>query len=237
MRSTGNLLITKMTTQLTRDIIQWDVYSWSRALRCWDKHIQSRTKICLELGGRQGGLTLYLALKGKTMICSDLKNTRQTAEPLHRKYDISALVIYEDIDATDIPYENYFDLIIFKSIIGGIGSNDDQARQRKAFQEIHKSLKTGGKLLFAENLSASPVHRWFRKKFVNWGSYWRYLSVNELEEFLSTFSTFELQTTGVLATFGRNERQRNWLARVDQHLLNRICPRNWKYIGYGVAQK
>ena len=38
---------------------------------------------------------------------------------------ISSLIIYQDIDATNIPYENYFDIIVFKSIIGGIGRNNN----------------------------------------------------------------------------------------------------------------
>jgi len=41
----------------------------------WDK-VQNG----LELGGRQGGLSLWLALKGKTVVCSDLKDVKETAQ-------------------------------------------------------------------------------------------------------------------------------------------------------------
>ena len=227
-----------MTTALTKDIIQWDVKSWSKALRYWDSYVDWRkVHTCLELGGREGGLSLWLALKGKEVVCSDLEHVKKTATALHRRYNVSDRVTYRDIDATNIPYDNYFDVIVFKSILGGIGRNDNAEMQLKVFKEIHRALKPGGKLLFAENLSASPLHRWARKKFVGWGSYWRYISANEMPDFLKEFSSHDIQTTGVMAAFGRTEGQRNFLAALDKTIFNSVCPENWKYIVYGVAEK
>jgi SAM-dependent methyltransferase len=171
------------------------------------------------------------------MVCSDLKDVKQTAEQLHLQHNLGALITYRDIDATHIPYENHFDVIVFKSIIGGIGRDDNYEIQQKVFNEIFKALKPGGKLLFAENLIASPFHQRLRKSFVNWGSSWRYVSLEEMKAFLKDFSSYELKTTGVLGTFGRNESQRNFLSTIDQVLLNSVCPKSWKYIGYGIAVK
>lgn len=227
-----------MTKELTTDILQWDVKSWSKALRYWENTVDwSNIQTALELGGRQGGLSLWLALKGKQVVCSDLKDVRSTAEELHLKYNVSGQITYQDIDAAHIPYENHFDVIVFKSIIGGIGSNNNFDIQRQVFREIHKALKPGGKLLFAENLVASPLHQLFRKRFVNWGSTWRYVSIKEMQEFLRDFSSCEIRSTGILGTFGRNERQRSILSSADQWMLNRICPGNWNYISYGIAEK
>ena len=58
-----------------------------------------------------------------------------------------------------------------------------------------------------------------------------------MKEFLKDFSTNDIKYTGVLGTFGRNERQRNFLSTIDQLVLNKICPENWKYICYGIATK
>ena len=227
-----------MTKKLTKDIIQWDIKSWSKALSYWDSNIEwDKIQNGLELGGREGGLSLWLALKGKTTVCSDLKDVKNTAEQLHLRHDVSSFIKYQDIDATNIPYENYFDIIVFKSIIGGIGSNDNYEIQQKVFKEIYKALKPGGKLLFAENLSASPFHQQLRKRFVNWGSSWRYVSVKEMKEFLKDFSSYQIMTNGVIGTFGRNESQRNLLSTIDELILNKVCPENWKYIGYGIAEK
>lgn len=227
-----------MTEELTKEIIQWDIKSWSKALNYWERNIEWNTiKNGLELGGREGGLSLWLALKGINTICSDLKDVKETAEKLHLKHSVTDLVGYQDIDATNIPYENYFDIIVFKSIIGGIGSNNNIEIQQKVFKEIYKALKPGGKLLFAENLVASPFHEKLRKRFVNWGSTWRYVSVKEMKDFLKDFSSYEIKTTGVFATFGRSEYQRNFLYSIDELILNKVCPENWKYISYGIATK
>ncbi len=227
-----------MTKELQKDILQWDVNSWSRIFEVWEPEIKLHTEMLgLEIGGRQGGLTLWLTLKGIKTICSDLENTEETAAPLHEKYQVRNLVEYQNIDATNIPFENNFDVIVFKSIIGGVGSNDNLEAQKAAFQQIHKALKPGGKLLFAENMVASPLHLFFRKRFVNWGARWRYVTLQEMDDFLRDFSQVELKTTGFLATFGRSESQRKFLSFFDRILFNYITPKSWRYIGYGVAVK
>jgi SAM-dependent methyltransferase len=227
-----------LPSNLVKDIIQWDVVSWSKILKYWDKNIDwKNVYACLELGGRKGGLSLWLALKGEKTICSDVSNTKENAEILHSQYNVNALIAYQDIDATDIPYENYFDIVAFKSIIGGIGRNNNIEAQQKVFSEIYKSLKPGGKLLFAENLVGSSLHQLLRKKFIPWGKSWRYVSVPELGRFLFQFKSYNYETSGVLAAFGRKEWQRNIFARFDQLLFNHICPEQWKYIVYGIAEK
>jgi SAM-dependent methyltransferase len=128
-------------------------------------------------------------------------------------------------------------VIVFKSIIGGIGRDNNFDLQRAVFKQIYKALKPGGRLLFAENLIASPLHQALRKRYVNWGSAWRYLTIEELRNFLQDFSTVEIKSTGVLGVFGRNESQRHSLSLIDNLVMNRICPDQWKYIGYGIAVK
>ncbi len=96
-------------------IFQWDTRNWSKAMPCWEKEIaQLNTGKALELGGREGGLSLWLAGKGFDVICSDLEGAEATALPLHAEYGVTAKISYADIDATAIPFENHFDIIIFK---------------------------------------------------------------------------------------------------------------------------
>jgi len=227
-----------MNRKLEKDIIQWDVKSWSKALNFWEKEVDwSKIGNGLELGGRQGGLSLWLALKGKKVICSDLKNVEETAKPLHVKYGVTSQIEYQNIDATDIPYENHFDVIVFKSVIGSVGYFGNYANQQKAFEQIYKALKPGGVLLFAENLVGSPLHRKLRKKFIRWGVSWRYITLDEMDGFLSEFSSRKIKVTGVMAAFGRSEGQRRLMATLDGLGLNALCPRKWKYITYGIAVK
>ena len=231
------IILIMSNTNLT-DIIQWDVVTWSEAIEFWDKHVDwSKINHCLELGGRQGGLSLWLALKGKQVVCSDLENVMNTAQPLHNKYKIKDKITYQNIDATAIPYEQHFDIIIFKSIIGGIAKIGGIDMQKKVFKEIYKALKPEGMLLFAENLVASPMHQFARKKFNKWGDYWRYLTIDETRSFLSNYKKLSYDTCGFSAAFGRNEKQRNVLAKIDQSLLNYLTPASYKYVIYGVAKK
>ncbi|MFN6037540.1 MAG: class I SAM-dependent methyltransferase [Bacteroidota bacterium] len=221
-----------------KEVIKWDIKTWSKALNFWEKEVDwSKINSCLELGGMQGGLSLWLALKNKKFLCSDLSNTKINSEPLHQKYKVGNFINYQDIDATNIPYENEFDLIVFKSIIGGIGRNDNKEIQRQVFLQIHKALKPGGKLLFAENLKGSGFHQMLRKKFVTWGDSWRYINLEEMKEFLFPFSSYKIHTAGVLATLGRSETQRNILNAFDNIFLNHLVSDEGKYMCYGIAVK
>jgi SAM-dependent methyltransferase len=227
-----------MTDKLISDIIQWDIDSWSEALLYWDKNVNwSTVHTGLELGGREGGLSLWLALKGINTVCSDLHEVKNSASPLHQKYNVTGLITYQDIDATNIPYENHFDVIVFKSIIGGIGRHNNVEMQKKTFREIYKALKPGGKLLFAENLTASPIHQQLRKRFVRWGNEWRYVTIEEMKTYMKDFPSLNIKSTGFLSAFGRSETQRRMLSAVDKALLNHVSPANWKYIVYGIAEK
>ena len=227
-----------MNDDLIRDCIEWDVVNWSKALQFWDTSatVKKGGLTCLELGSRGGGLSLWLASQGNTVVCSDYLNPQKEAELLHNKYSIQGKISYQAIDATSIPYENHFDIIVFKSILGGIGRNNKSHLIQETISQILKALKPGGKLLFAENLRGSKLHQFIRKKLVAW-SYWNYLEMNEAEQMFKQFSSFEFQTAGFLGLFGRSEFQRNVLGNVDTLLFEKIMPDNMKYILFGVAIK
>lgn len=221
-----------------KDILQWDVNAWSIVLKFWEKRINwNKINKSLELGSGKGGLTLWLASKGINVVCSNYEKTKELSETIHNKYSIQDRVEYEDIDATNIQYENYFDLIVFKSIIGGIGKNNQNELQYKVFQECYKALKEGGILLFAENTSATIFHKILRKLFTKWGKKWNYPNYDNFSYFLKDFSKYEIHTTGFIALFGINETMRNFLHFFDRKLFNKIIPKKWKYICYGIAIK
>jgi SAM-dependent methyltransferase len=178
-----------------------------------------------------------MALKNKSVVCSDIEDPSQRAREHHGKYRLGGTVEYATIDATSIPYENHFDVIAFKSMLGGVGGGDRIDRQQQAIDQIYKALRPGGKLLFAENLAGSPLHRFIRKRFIHWGQWWRYVSIKEMRTLLRQFSRVELRATGVLATLGRSERQRRALAAIDRTVMTRVTPREWRYLVYGIAEK
>ena len=227
-----------MNKETLKDVVQWDIRAWKKAIKYWDNNVDwKNVENALELGSREGGLSLWMAQKGVSTVCSDYTNSEKSAAPLHKKYNVSSKITYQDIDATNIPYENHFDIIVFKSIIGGIGKDDNIEIQKKVFEEIYKALKPGGQLLFAENLTSTKLHQEMRYRFNKWGDYWRYISLSELKDFLKPFLSYKIKTTGVLGTFGRTEKQKEILTRIDEVFFNHVFPSKWHYIGFGITKK
>jgi SAM-dependent methyltransferase len=223
------------------DFVEWDVRNWAVALDFWKTHSSQGLsgRSVLEVGCGYGGLTLWLVSQGAKVVCSDVNGPLERAVNKHRAKGISHLVQYQAIDATNIPYTEQFDVVLFKSILGGIGQPHPGSKelQAKAILEMHKALKKGGELFFAENLTASPLHKFLRRRFIKWGNTWRYPTLEEMQEFLSPFSEINYTTIGFAGTFGRTERQRNILGRADRMLIDRVVPVKWKYIIAGVARK
>jgi len=217
------------------DIVGWDVRNWSKAIAYWEKNtsITNKEYQCLELGSSKGGMSLWLALNKNKVYCTDLNGPENDAYLMHKKHNCSSRITYGAVDATAIPFENHFDLIIFKSILGGISSNENQKKARTV-NEIYKALKPGGILLFAENLESTLLHRVFRKGYGT--KHWNYLKMSELDEVFSSFSTLEYTTEGFFGCFGRNERQRDLLGKIDAMLAS-VIPMKSKYIVIGVAVK
>lgn len=213
------------TFALLRDILEWDVANWKHALFFWDRFCGDISgKRVLDLGARHGGLSLHFALKGCQVLSTDLHGPSEQARQLHQRYGVADRVCYGSIDAAaiDQPDES-FDIVCFKSVLGIVGRNDSLANQRRAVCEMHRVLKPGGLLLFAENLTASPLHQLLRRRYVSWSSAWRYVRCSELSDMLAIFSHVEMDTYGFFAVFGRSEFQRRCLHWLDV-LLGPLVP-------------
>lgn len=226
------------SASLLKDVVEWDVENWSRSLEFWKARASLPVpSTCLEVGARRGGLSLWLALQGHDVVCSDLTDNSEIAAPLHRRYGVADRIRYEAIDATAIPYENYFDAVAFKSVLGGVAWDGDASRQVAAVRAMYRALKPGGVLLFAENLKASSLHQAARRRFIRWNSIWRYVSIEEMLKYLEPFSSVEYETTGVAGLFGRSPRLSAILGKADGLFLDKIVPPDGRYIMYGVARK
>lgn len=226
-----------MNSETLKDIIGWDIVNWSQSLDFWEKNLEldAQKFNCLELGGHRGGLSLWLALKGNHVICSDINSPEENASEIHKKYACDSLIDYQAIDATNIPYENKFDVVTFKSILGAVSSKNNSLKGT-AIHEIHKALKPGGTLLFAENIESTLLHRFLRKHFVNWGKRWNYLKFEELHQIFSPYKSIDYITVGFFGAFGRNEKQRAFFGHIDR-FFEKCVPRRKRYILIGIAKK
>ena len=215
---------------------EWDTISWSRALLIWHKYLKlNEGNYALEIGARRGSLSLMLAKEYRMkVICSDLNNPQKTVELLHQKHELNHTIQYKAIDCIQIDYkDNSFDVVLFKSVIGALGSYE---KQSLAFQEILRVLKPGGILLFAENLECSDFHMYLRRKFVPWSSHWHYPKLNDINLFLENYNFVEINTTGFFATFAKAKFIKNFLSYFDV-VIDKILPKKNKYIVYGSAIK
>ena len=222
------------------DIFEWEVRNWSQVLPLWqrgideDKHRPDFGGTALEIGGRGGGLSLWLALQGYNTTCSYYGTTMNGAKRLHRQYGVDDRIDYAEINALEIPWTDHFDVVILKSVIGAVGAGDNMDRQLQMVEQIRKCLKPGGRFLFVENIAATPVHRYFRQR--KRGDSWRYPTIVEISKMLASFQNSSLEQYGFTGCFGQSENQRDQLARLDA-IIQPLIPRSWKYIIGGVAQK
>jgi SAM-dependent methyltransferase len=221
------------------NVLSWDVSNWSHALAYWEAGagLHGAALECLDVGANQGGLSLWLAGLGHSVLCTDLSGIEKKARPLIERYALAGHVSYEDIDATAIPYRERFDIVVFKSLLPAVGINGRLDRRAKAIESMFDALKPGGRLLFAENLAGSPLHRYARKRFVPWGERCPYLELDDVARLLARFQRVEYETTGFLGAFGRSEAQRRALAMFDQSVFAAMIPPAWRYVVYGIARK
>ena len=226
------------------EAIRWDVPTWKRAFVHWERTVvdmHPQPTEALELGATDGGASLFLAGRfGIRSVCSDIGGVSPAADPLHTRFGVRHLMTYADIDATNIafPVES-FDIVIFKSILGSIGGALGPEAIGTAVQEMHRVLRPGGVLLFAENLAATRLHRSIRRRVRAWGTYWHYLKLQELQRHLqANFVAVSIHTTGFgcVAVPEKLPRARAAMAHVDQ-VLDQVLPPGFKYLAFGHAFK
>lgn len=232
-----------MTSAPLADIVGWDVRTWGRAIETWERALAALPDgplDVIEVGAGPAGPSLWLALKGHRVVTSNLGETERLARPLHERHGVADRIEYRDLDLTaGLPYRAAFDVVVFKSVLGGLGSADP-ALPPAALDAIRDALRPGGLLLWAENLRGNWLHRSAR-----WAAYrirraraWQYLTLRRLRELLDArFVDVDVHVGGVLAVLGASEPARDRLARADQAVFDKIVPASWHYMAYGFARK
>jgi ubiquinone/menaquinone biosynthesis C-methylase UbiE len=224
-----------------KDYLQWDIFIWGKALNCWTQILKEQKitqGLALEIGSKDGGLSLYLANEFDfKVICSDIDGPTEKAKELHKKYSADINIEYRKVDVLNLQFENnIFDVVIFKSVLGSIGKNNNFELQQRAINELYRVLKPKGILLFAENAKASFLHSYFRKKFRKWASYWRYVTFNEMIDMLSAFSFQKVHCSGFLSAFFSNHTIKRFFFPLD-NILENLISRKFRYVIYGYAIK
>lgn len=230
--------------QLMKDVIEWDACNWSKVLLFWTEALSrfppEKTRV-LCLGERNGGLSLWFALAGYQVVCSDFQGEMQAAQQLHKKYNVTDRVTYASVDIFHIPFEdNSFGIVACKSVIGGLKLvyGDKRTRtlenQKTAVNEVKRVLKRGGVFLGAENMSGSLLHRALRRWVKGRKIGWRHISTNEMKWLLSDYAETKIKFYGFLGT---NSEKWSSLTCVLDRWLSPLLPNSWLYISFFVAKK
>jgi len=242
MELSGTVTMPQTTkSPTTEDFVSWDVPTWSAAIEYWDRLLAARPKTeherGLELGAHYGGLSLYLAARrGVNMICTDLKSPERWARPQHEAFGMERRIVWEPANALALSYpDDSFDFVIFKSLLGEIGTTDKPHNKRLMLAEVLRVLKPGGVVLFAENMIASPVHVLARSAFRGWGKNWGYTTIPEMRELFAAFAELHYETTGFLVAFAPARLKP--LVRAIDRRLDPLLPENSRYVIYGSAVK
>jgi len=222
------------------DVLGWDVRTWAPALHIWDRALTDLGGAplrALEVGAGPGGPSVWLAMKGHRVLCTNLAATESMARPLAERFGVVDRIEFRDVDLLEgLPHREEFDVVVFKSVLGGLG--DDPANARAVIEDLRLALRPGGLLLFAENIRGCWLHRLARRAAMRArGTSWRYPTLRELREILGGFAEVELHTRGVLAVLGVRESQREALARIDEAVLDRVVPPALRYMAFGVARR
>jgi 2-polyprenyl-3-methyl-5-hydroxy-6-metoxy-1,4-benzoquinol methylase len=226
------------------DIIEWDVQNWSQLLTYWEpilKKLPPDGKI-LAFGERNGGLSLWLAMQGFHVDCTDRVRPTDAAVEMHKRYHVADKITYGSFDVVNSSMEgNKYDLIIAKSVLGGIKSDYKNATTRtsetreNAIKNIYNLLKPNGYILFAENIQGSVLLHKVRKMLGKQKG-WYYFNISDFNNLFKTFHDVEIKTFGVIPTTSRNRYFNDFIFALNKYLLN-VLPSSYKYIAFIQGQK
>ena len=226
-----------------KDILGWDVHNYSILLKEIEKiGVDFKGKSVLEIGVgcQNGGLTTYFASKGAIVECSDYTKIEQITKNIHKKYNLD--VKYSKKNILDLKSVEQYDIICFKSVIGGVlrYDKDSEAMLKDIFKQLHTALKPNGMLIFSENLTGSKMIQFLRRVFLKRTHFWVYQSQSTLKKMTQIqeqeFHIEVAKTNGVIGVLGRIEYLQKILGLVD-NILSLIVPKKWHYIYHGIYKK
>ena len=217
------------------NFIAWDVPNWSRALRYLDskKSVSFKDKKVLEIGAGDAYLSLWAAIKGANVICSDIIGPSESFMNQVSLYKLENIE-FKALDALNLPFSNKFDYVLFKSILGGIGKADSIENESIVMKQIHQVLKPGGECLFMENMRATWLHNFLRKRSDAEITNWYYPTLMEFYKFSKFFNKVSFRTFGFIGL--GDFPLKNFRSKLDYH-LEKIFDPSCHYIYAGIYQK
>lgn len=232
-----------MTPQQLDDIIEWDVPNWSQAIKFWEpvvNELQPDAKI-LAIGERNGGLSLWLTLRGFQVVCTDRILPLTEAINLHQKYSVQGKITYRELDIVNASETEQYDLVILKSVFGGLKKEYHNTASRTAearhlaIHNIYNLLKPGGYLLTADNMRGSWLMLLFRR-IAGKNKGWHYFTHSEFRGLFKSFSFVSQHSFGLFPTLF-SSKSLNRLIFSFNKFFSGILPASFSYITFTIARK
>lgn len=233
-----------MNKQLQHDIIEWDVPNWSHLIKLWQPVLDTlpRDSKVLAIGERNGGISLWLALQGFHVLCTDRQGPTQQARDLHKRYGVEDKIAYSNFDLVNTEdFGTTYDVIIMKSVLGGVKEQYDNAASRsdatrqKAIDNAYRLLNKNGLFFSADNLKGNICLQLI-KRLKNKQSGWHYFSISELQDLFKQFSSVSIQGFGVIPS-NFSVSVLNNAAYIINSSLRQLLPQNSGYIAFTMARK
>ena len=187
----------------------------------------------LDIGAGTAGLSLYFAKRGCHVICSDINRSNiMKAQEFHRTHEFVGEIQYDTIDIlnNDLMSES-FDIICFKSVLGAIPKD----KQNRAISEIHRLLRKKGTFVFCENLRGSYMSEACRKLFAPWYRRWNYVTISEMQQYLSPFAENKIVSFWFAAAFFQKITKSKLLGIGLDRIVFRHLNDEYRYIMAGFA--
>jgi ubiquinone/menaquinone biosynthesis C-methylase UbiE len=233
--------------KLLHDIFDWKAASWNRLFReiLLSVEFSPTGKTVLEVGAHKGGLSLFFSLLGCSVICSDVNvESMSRAKQLHSGWGRCCSYMAMDVRTLPLRSES-LDVVIMKSVLGGVYSCDGENAAIESIWEAYRVLKKGGLCILLEQLRGDPLSCWIRsRKFP--ARNWHYFRKEEFDQANSAnlVKEFEKVKLKCLTFFSHILEQKfspnSILVRaaciVDQ-MVERFVRDNWKHLIGVVAIK
>ena len=215
-----------LPSQFVNKCIGWNVGAWQTALQSGldlltENNINLVDKRVLELGGGTHSTLAPIFEKLGAMATSSFYNDRGMETLLFEINDrYKTSVDSKQIDIFGDYLDDKYDIVICKSVLGGIARGNEKFLLARALKSIQKNLLTEDGVIFTlDNLYGSTLAQFLRSRLGAGRNRWNYFTLEELRSAVP--ENFELlsRTNGVLSFASTSNRTANALVNYADSLF------------------
>ena len=235
---------TFLSKKLIDYTIVWNFGIWSRAIRYWGECLSgsdfSNMKV-LEIGAnKRSAVSLVFADKGADCTLGYYPLPKDSPEHFLKNMDLEldGTVNVIPLNIFEMPFNEEFDIVCMKSVLGGISKLNDCDNWSKGIDAAWEAVKPGGYLALAENVRGTFMHDYMRKNYRKNSKPWNYFSPNKYINKVQSLGKYKWKTFGFLSFTDLGiKRLGTWLYAIDCILFEWFIPNNNRVVISLIVQK